>query len=87
MPDSSRGLLLSGDGERYLSSDIVGGSGDTSEVEDEPAWWPQVNIPGRYLGPYLAGIAESARGDNRPTCRTPGASARLVVRPAIHRSK
>ena len=56
-----QGLLLTGDGDRYLSSDIVGGSGDTSEVEDEPAWWPQVKIPGRYLGPYLAGIAEDAR--------------------------
>ena len=52
-----RGLLLTGDGERYLSSDIVGGSGDTSEVENEPAWWPPVKIPGRHLGPYLAGIA------------------------------
>ena len=55
-----RGLLLTGDGERYLSSDIVGGSGDTSEVEREPSWWPPVKIPGRYLGPYLAGIAAEA---------------------------
>jgi sulfide:quinone oxidoreductase len=52
-----RGLLLTGDGERYLSSEIAGGSGDTSAVESEPAWWPPVKVPGRYLGPYLAGIA------------------------------
>ena len=52
-----RGLLMTGEGERYLSSHITGGSGETSAVETEPAWWPPVKIPGRYLGPYLAGIA------------------------------
>jgi sulfide:quinone oxidoreductase len=59
-----RGLLVTGDGERYLSSDIVGGSGDTSASELEPAWWPPVKLPGRYLGPYLAGIVADT-GDER----------------------
>lgn len=50
-----RGLLLTGDGERFLSADIAGGRG-TSEVDSELGWWPPVKIPGRFLGPYLAGI-------------------------------
>jgi sulfide:quinone oxidoreductase len=64
-----RGLLLTGDGERFLSTDIAGGRGGTSEVDSEPGWWPPVKIPGRFLGPYLAGIdadqrmhAETTRG-------------------------
>ena len=52
-----RGLLLTGQGEAVLSAHISGGSGDTSVAEREPTWWPPVKIPGRYLGPYLAGIA------------------------------
>jgi sulfide:quinone oxidoreductase len=51
-----RGLLLAGDGERFLSADVAGGRGEVSEVESEPGWWPPVKIPGRFLGAYLAGI-------------------------------
>jgi sulfide:quinone oxidoreductase len=64
-----RGLLLAGNGERFLSADIAGGCGELSEVDSEPGWWPPVKIPGRYLGAYLAGIdadrhlqAETTRG-------------------------
>jgi sulfide:quinone oxidoreductase len=46
-----RGLLLTGDGERYLGPDTQGG------LDSDPDWWPPVKIPGRYLGPYLAGLA------------------------------
>lgn len=46
-----RGLLLTGEGERYLGPDAEGG------IDAEPEWWPPVKIPGRYLGPYLAGLA------------------------------
>jgi sulfide:quinone oxidoreductase len=56
-----RGLLLTGDGERFLSADIGGGPGGASEVDSDPGWWPPVKIPGRFLGPYLAGIAADER--------------------------
>jgi sulfide:quinone oxidoreductase len=46
-----RGLLLTGEGERYLAPDAEGG------LDPEPEWWPPVKIPGRFLGPYLAGLA------------------------------
>jgi sulfide:quinone oxidoreductase len=45
-----RGLLLTGDGERYLAPDAEGG------LDPEPEWWPPAKIPGRYLGPFLAGL-------------------------------
>jgi sulfide:quinone oxidoreductase len=56
-----RGLLLTGDEERYLTAEIAGGRGDTSAVEEEPAWWPPVKIPARFLGPYLAGLDAERR--------------------------
>ncbi|HEY2788424.1 MAG TPA: FAD-dependent oxidoreductase [Gaiellales bacterium] len=56
-----RGLLLTGDGERFLSADIAGGPGGASEADSEPGWWPPVKIPGRFLGPYLAGVAADER--------------------------
>jgi sulfide:quinone oxidoreductase len=56
-----RGLLLTGDGERFLSADIGGGPGGASEVDSDPGWWPPVKIPGRFLGPYLAAIAADER--------------------------
>jgi sulfide:quinone oxidoreductase len=46
-----RGLMLTGDGERYLAPDAEGG------LDPEPEWWPPVKIPGKYLAPYLAGLA------------------------------
>ena len=49
-----RGLLLTGDGERFLAADIGAGRAAGSEVDSEPGWWPPVKIPGRFLGPYLA---------------------------------
>jgi sulfide:quinone oxidoreductase len=66
-----RGLLLTGDGERYLSSEITGGSGDTSTADSDPTWWPPVKIPGRYLGPYLAGIAAESRPVTQPVDAPP----------------
>jgi sulfide:quinone oxidoreductase len=62
-----RGLLLTGAGERFLSADIGGGPGGACEVDSEPGWWPPVKIPGRFLGPYLAGIAADERVQVAPT--------------------
>jgi hypothetical protein len=46
-----RGPMLTGDGERYIAPDAEGG------LDPEPEWWPPVKIPGKYLAPYLAGLA------------------------------
>jgi sulfide:quinone oxidoreductase len=54
-----RGLLITGSGDRYLQADLAGGSGETSMFESEPPWWPPVKTAGRYLAPYLAGLARA----------------------------
>ena len=46
-----RGLLLTGDGPRYLHGELSGGAGLASV---EPLWWPPAKIVGRYLAPFLA---------------------------------
>jgi CBS domain-containing protein len=46
-----RGLLLTGDGPRYLYGERSGGVGQAST---EPLWWPPAKIVGRYLAPFLA---------------------------------
>jgi sulfide:quinone oxidoreductase len=60
-----RGLLVTGRGDRYLRADLSGGSGDTSEIHSQPPWWPPVKTAGRYLGPYLAGVAQSGNAKGR----------------------
>jgi CBS domain-containing protein len=52
-----RGLLLTGSQPRYLRQELAGGAGDTSVVSPEPLWWPPAKIVGRYLAPFLAGLA------------------------------
>jgi hypothetical protein len=56
-----RGLLLTGDGERFLAADVGAGWAAASEVDSEPGWWPPVKIPGRFLGPYLARLDADER--------------------------
>lgn len=48
-----RGLLLTGDGPRYLHGELTGGAGVASA---EPLWWPPAKIVGRYLAPFLAQV-------------------------------
>jgi len=57
-----RGLLISEGGPNYLRAEIAGGAGDNSEVSSDPLWWPPGKIMGRYLSPYLAGLAGRASG-------------------------
>ena len=47
------GMLLTGDGPRYLSAHITGGHGSSSEITQTPAWSPPTKIVARYLAPYL----------------------------------
>jgi sulfide:quinone oxidoreductase len=55
-----RALLLGGERSAFMSVELTGGGGDTSEVSDEALWWPAGKIVGRYLSPFLAslGVAE-----------------------------
>jgi sulfide:quinone oxidoreductase len=49
-----RGVLLTGKEPRYLRTDLVE---ETSEASPEYLWWPPAKIVGRYLAPFLAGLA------------------------------
>jgi sulfide:quinone oxidoreductase len=49
-----RGMLLTGDGVRFMRSDPAGGEGDRSDVSSEVLWWPEGKIAGRFLSHYLA---------------------------------
>jgi sulfide:quinone oxidoreductase len=55
-----RALLLGGERSMFMSVELTGGRGDTSEVSEEALWWPAGKIVGRYLSPFLAslGVAE-----------------------------
>ena len=50
-----RGLLLTGEGPRFLRRDI--GSGTPGTVAVEPLWWPPAKLVGKHLAPFLADVA------------------------------
>jgi sulfide:quinone oxidoreductase len=54
-----RGLLLTGSRPQYLRREVRGGVGETAEAGLEPLWWPPAKIVGRYLAPFLAGLADA----------------------------
>ena len=58
---SIHGVLLTGERPRYLSAEITGGQGFSSELTDEPTWSPPTKISARYLAPYLEQL-DRARG-------------------------
>jgi sulfide:quinone oxidoreductase len=49
-----RGLLLTGDGARFMRSEIAGGHGDSSDVSTRMLWWPETKVAGQYLSHYLS---------------------------------
>jgi sulfide:quinone oxidoreductase len=49
-----RGVLLTGGKPRYLSAQITGGHGLTSNISEDPPWDPAAKIAAKYLAPYLA---------------------------------
>jgi sulfide:quinone oxidoreductase len=49
-----RGLLLTGDGARFMRSQIAGGHGDSSDVSTRMLWWPETKVAGQYLSHYLS---------------------------------
>jgi sulfide:quinone oxidoreductase len=50
------GMLLTYDKPRYLTAQISGGHGFSSQISDTPAWSPPGKIVARYLAPYLDGL-------------------------------
>jgi sulfide:quinone oxidoreductase len=48
-----RGMLVSLDKPKYLSAQITGGHGSSSEISDTPSWSPAAKIDAKYLAPYL----------------------------------
>jgi sulfide:quinone oxidoreductase len=47
------GMLLGGERPLYLSADLTGGHGSTSEASEESTWSPASKISAKYLAPYL----------------------------------
>jgi sulfide:quinone oxidoreductase len=59
-----RGLLLTGDGERFLRARGDGSGGEAPSAQ--PLWWPPTKIAGRYLAPFLAARDPSAVAGEAP---------------------
>jgi sulfide:quinone oxidoreductase len=49
-----RGMLLTGDGARFMRAEVTGGQAERSQVSTGLLWWPEGKIAGRHLSPYLA---------------------------------
>ena len=47
------GMLLTGTKPIYLTAQITGGHGFSSEMSDTPSWSPPSKIAAKYLAPYL----------------------------------
>ncbi len=50
------GMLLTYGKPRYLTAQISGGHGFSSQISDTPTWSPPSKIVARYLAPYLDGL-------------------------------
>jgi hypothetical protein len=46
-------MLLTGGKPLYLTAQITGGQGFSSEIADEPTWSPASKITAKYLAPRL----------------------------------
>ena len=51
-----RGLLLTGAAPRFLRSDLERSPQD-AWASESPLWWPPTKVVGRWLAPFLAGLA------------------------------
>jgi sulfide:quinone oxidoreductase len=67
------GMLLTDGKPRYLTAQISGGHGFSSEISDTPTWSPPGKIVARYLAPYLDGLdhERTIRSDTTPTSEGP----------------
>lgn len=65
-----RGMLLTDGKPLYLTAQIAGGHGFSSEITDQPTWTPPSKIAAKYLAPYLEQQdrgADSAASSSRET--------------------
>ena len=46
-------MLLTDGKPLYLTAQITGGHGFSSEITDTPTWSPPAKIAAKYLAPYL----------------------------------
>jgi sulfide:quinone oxidoreductase len=51
-----RGMLLTYDEPRYMTAQITGGQGFSSEFSTQPLWSPVAKIAAKYLSPYLESL-------------------------------
>jgi hypothetical protein len=58
-----RGLLFTGDDDRFLRTSIGGGEGDGTS-SGAALWWPPSKIAGLYLAPYL--YRQAGWGERQP---------------------
>ena len=56
-----RGLLLTGQGARFMRAEVSGGRGEASEVSRRMLWWPEMKVAGQYLSHYLSRQIEPVR--------------------------
>jgi sulfide:quinone oxidoreductase len=49
-----RGMLLTGEGARFMRSEVAGGSGDAGQFSGHMLWWPGTKVAGQYISHYLA---------------------------------
>src|SRR5207248_11771077 len=69
-------ILLGGDKPLYMSAQITGGQGSSSEIGEEPTWSPPTKIAARYLAPYLE---ERDRVARSASCRLASRGCDLTV--------
>jgi sulfide:quinone oxidoreductase len=76
------GMLLTGGKPRYLTAQISGGHGFSSEISDTPTWSPPGKIVARYLAPYLDALDhERTQSERTPTSERP-TTDQTVAQPA-----
>ncbi len=55
-----RGMLLTGEKPLFLTAEITGGQGFSSQITDEATWSPPSKIAAKYLAPYLEKLDRDA---------------------------
>jgi sulfide:quinone oxidoreductase len=80
------GMLLTYGKPRYLTAQISGGHGFSSEISNTPTWSPPGKIVARYLAPYLDGLdRERTQSDTTLTSERP-TTGQTDSQPAISAS-
>jgi sulfide:quinone oxidoreductase len=78
--------LLTGGEPLYLTAEIAGGHGASSEVSTTPTWSPPSKIAARYLAPYLDRLDKAAdeASDAGARLEAPVETVVASAEPAVH---